>query len=177
MLFKRGERMKHKKTSKNLLPILFATLVGSLLTGCGSLSQVRIGQNIYTVNENKPCANKNNYSASGTRVKYENLPYSSAYDIALQSVAELNLTYIMQGDIVFKDKNMGVILVNNKFISKKPRSNNPDIFYTSQTILIRKDGNGSIIEIKRPVTGGNVIIIGNADCFFFEIVDRRLNRK
>lgn len=177
MLFKRGKRMKHKKIQKIYCLFLFATLVGSLLTACGSLSQLRIGQTIYTVDESKPCANKNNYSASGTRVKYENLHYSTAYDIALQSVTELNLTYIMQGDIVFKDKNMGIILVNNKFIFKKPRSNNPDILYTSQLILIRKDGNGSIIEIKRPVTGGSVIIIGNADCFFFEIVDRRLNRK
>lgn len=97
----------------------------------------------------------------------------------MQSITELNLNVVSHGQIIFTDKATGTILLTKKIIFGNKTSDYPDIIYTTTTIIVRKDANGSIIEIKKPGWGG-ARMLGSGynfnNCIFFEIMDRRLNK-
>lgn len=175
------------KYNKIFFLFCFLFTINFFLSGCG-FPQIKIGQNTYNYDENKPCA-KNYHDkdeAYITWVKHDNLSYDSAYNVAMQSITELNLSVASYGQIIFTDKATGIILLTQKF--KFEDNSLPDIIYLTTTIIVKKDGNGSIIEIKTP---GTKIRMGRAgrkytiklgsksnfgNCIFFEIMDRRLNK-
>lgn len=175
--------MKYKTkllTTSHLSLFLVFLAAISLFFGCG-IYQIKIGQNVYTYNENKPCAKNyhNEEKAYIAWVKYENLSYDSAYNFALQSITELSLNNVVSpGQVIFTDKATGTILLTRKFIFGNKTSDYPDIIYSTTTIIVKKDGIGSIIEIKN--RGGDGIPIPSSGkentCIFFEIMDRRLNK-
>lgn len=168
------------KYNKIFFLFCFLFTINFFLLGCG-FPQIKIGQNTYNYDENKPCA-KNYHDedkAYITWVRYENLSYDSAYNVAMQSITELNLSVASPGQIIFTDKATGTILLTSKFIFGNKTSDYPDIIYTTTTIIVRKDANGSIIEIKKPGWGGNRMLGSGYNfnnCIFFEIMDRRLNK-